>query len=325
MNKLQSYQSQIVTKNDDVIIQNASSLQRFLQKYQLPIGLTLFITPIFIAYAISNPLIALLSFILFFPFYGIKYLLQSDITITKEFIKSDNHTLILGQIPYLDIQTKVLENKAKVKIGNIRFELQNVADLAILTDIITKKTNLEFYENYELSDKSHVITYKAKRIKTPIFSTFITVQNTKDTIRIYDITSQSQFRWLEINKTQNTNIQWSQPSGDNDYIISSVAMSKLERLQVIIENRPIVINQFRKIRVNIIGLERVQSKSAIAKFQDRLYGENSPYKKHYIFASNLRSVSDELTNLRDGEKVYDLLKNLPSLKNIEVEKIINNT
>ena len=64
MSKPSTYQSQIVTKENEIIIHNASSLQRFLQKYQLPLGLTLFLTPIFIAYVMSNPVIALLAFVL---------------------------------------------------------------------------------------------------------------------------------------------------------------------------------------------------------------------------------------------------------------------
>lgn len=322
MSKPSTYQSQIVTKENEIIIHNASSLQRFLQKYQLPLGLTLFLTPIFIAYVMSNPVIALLAFVLIFPFFGFKNVLQSDIKITKESIKSDNHTLLLEHIPYLDIPTNVLENKAKVKIGDIRFELQDAADLAILTDIITQKTNLEFYKNYELSDKSHVITYKAKRIKTPVFSTFLNVQETNDNIKIYDLTSNCQFRWIKIKKNKAMFIKWSKPAGDNDYLPESIKISRLEWLQIIIKNNPIITNQIRQISVNVIGLERVQSKSTIAKLQERFYREKSPYRKHYIFNSNLRSKSSELTNLRDGEKIYDLLKNLPSLANIKVEKII---
>ena len=195
-----------------------------------------------------------------------------------------------------------MNNRIKVNIGNIYFELNRSADIAALTDVIETITNLEFYENHQLSNEIEVLTFKKRNVKRPIFSSFLTIATNKFTLQFYDMTNQ--LSWFELKRQNATVIHYSKPSDNGEFITGGIQVKDIRTLKVIINNRATITKRWRQLSLLSI---------------------NNYDESFYIFQSNMRNQKDELTNTRDGEKMYKLLKELPSLANIEIEKIVVNS
>lgn len=317
MNQLETHQPQIQKTDIGYTIEVDSTMKRL--SYQVtPTMLFISTIVLFISTMLSEVLamILFLGLLIEIFIYLYKYLFASNITIANARIQQGEKIIQLNNIPYLDIHVKVIPDNVQVRIQNIKFKLNDAANIPILTDILEKTANVVFYDNHQLSDGSEVLTFKGKHITTPTFSTFLTIQNQLNTIRIYDMTNQ--FSWIEIHKNNATAIHYSKPKGD-EYIVGSISLSNIEKLHIIIDNRASLTKQYRQ--VSLLAIEKIAVQSQILNTYNTYF---KPTNYSYIFHSQLRSAKDELTNMRDGEKIYDLLKSLPSLKHIKIEKIIKN-
>ncbi|MFK7949607.1 MAG: hypothetical protein AB8G11_18590 [Saprospiraceae bacterium] len=297
MNQLETYQSQIQKTDTGYTITTDSTTQRL--SYQItPTMLIVSTVVLFISTMLSEVLsmILFLGLLVELYIYFYKYIFVTKISIDKAQIRFRNKVVILKNIQYLDIHIKVTDNNVKIRINNIEFKLKNASDIPILTDIIEKTANISFYENHQLSDGSEILTYKTKNIIKPLFPTFLTVHNTPDEIIIYDITKG--FSWFKIKKNQAKLIRYSKPNFD-ELFTERIYLKTVGKLHVIIDNKAGVTKQYHQVSVLAVG-------------------------HSYVFRSQLRNAKDELTNMRDGEKIYHLLKNLPSLANIKIEKQIIN-
>ncbi|MFK7949608.1 MAG: hypothetical protein AB8G11_18595 [Saprospiraceae bacterium] len=307
-------QSQIQKTENGYRIKNTSLLIRLAAKVTLiTIAITVVLTVITV---MINETVAGILFFSTFLQLAIFMTVEDntfDIIIDKTKIQKRNTTIILQQIPYLDLNFKVLDNVTKVRIGDIQFRLNDAADITVLTDAIQDTTDLEFYENHVLSDDSETLTFKRKSMNQPRFATFLTIRHQSDSIRFYDLTNQH--NWFEIPKNQGGLIQYSKTEGGDGYRTGNIAVNAIKKLEVRINNCASASGQYRRIALLAVEKEP-KANSWFNNADDNQY--------HSIFHSLLRRPKDELINMRDGEKMYELLKNLPSLANIKLEKVIRN-
>ncbi|MFK7949610.1 MAG: hypothetical protein AB8G11_18605 [Saprospiraceae bacterium] len=288
MNQPVPYQSQIIVEDDQITINLASALRQFLDKYFFAITLLSYPISYYIGISLDNMTITMFPLVILLFCYLIIYLLPSDILINQN-IADHRQSIVLTNIPYLDIEAQTVGNEVKIKLGDFNFKLKNATDLPILLDAIVEKGNLEFYENYQLSNNTQVVTFKGKHIAKPSFSTFLIVQNTAKKLRISDITNQAS--WFEILKNNAIQIKFSSLA-DVNLTTQMLDIKAISSLKIVIKRK----------RVELIANDSI-----------------------IIYQSYIRKKKVELTNLRDGEKVYDLLTKLPSLSNIKIEKVMINS
>lgn len=232
----------------------------------------------------------------------------SKITINKNTIltNDENNFKSIRNIPFIDFEVEILENRIKISMQGFEFNLKNVRDLPKLTEGVAELLDLEFYDNYQLQNNKEVLTYKAKSIVKPNFPSFLIIKNLKNKLQIHDIRSQYSYIKIE-KKSRITDIIYSVPT---DIEERDGTESKIER--VMIQKIVIEIHQ----DVGILENQHRIIVKAVMKNLNRNYEVN-------LLKTKLKNSKAELTNFRDGERIYDLLKNLRSL-NISIEKKVVN-
>lgn len=324
--ELINVESQIVKKQDKIIIyltpnwfyKRFTKYGRSLRKRKISEDVYITIAVAIIALIIMDilgnvfrfglPLPAFLSIlfgfvvvliILFDSFY------VSKLTISKTLITTNTERKkSLKNIPFIDFEVEVLEDKVKVSMQDFQFNLRNIKDLPKLTEGVAELLDLEFYDNYQMQNKKEVLTYKAKTIAKPNFPSFLAFRNKRAKLEIRDI--RSQFRYILIEKKSPiTKIVYSKPTDlegryGMEYIIETKNIQKivvytLQKISVLSKNQRVVVTAFMKVGEPQVVLLRTTS----------------------------RKSKDELTNWRDGERVYELLKAIPNL-NIPIEKKLIN-
>ena len=227
------------------------------------------------------------------------------ITITPKHIKRGQKIIYLRDIPYIDFHIIILENKISVSIENIRFDLRNTEDLPVLTEGIAKIANLEFYESYQLTDKTEILTYKSKKIAKPRFVSFLNIRKQGDKIKTYDIINN--LKWFRIDKNRaNSKIHYSHPkgydsTGNQDVYLRSIGIYNIEKIFVIVNQKSSFFSRSRNLEIALIE----KNPPKIGFFSSAKIFYKNGY--HYIFRTNKRNSKGELINWRDGEMVYNLL------------------
>lgn len=316
MNEPSTHLSQIQETEEGYKIKVTSPIQKWSHAIS-PTILIATTVVLFISTMLSEVLAQLLFLVLLAQIflYFFKYIFVSDITINKFHIEQGNKIIQLTDIPYLDIHIKIVSDGVQLRIKHIKFKLNNASDIPILTDILEQTADLVFYDNHQLSNNYKALTFKAKHKTISNFSSFLRIQNESNLLRFYDTTNH--FISFEVKKNNAKRIRYTKPKSiqinyagfkHNEYIKGNIRLDELEKLQVIINNKAGLTNRLRQI-----------SLLAVKKSHTNYF---TPTNHFYIFQSNLRSTSDELTNMRDGEKIYKFLKELPSLANIQIEKIV---
>lgn len=178
---------------------------------------------------------------------------------------------------------------------------------------------MEFYENNQLTDKTEILTYKSKKIAKPRFVSFLNVQNGRNKIKIYDIINN--LKWLEVDKNQpNSTIDYCHPKGfdsnNQDVYLRSAEINNIEKILVIVNQKSNFFLRSKNLEIALV--EKNPPKLGFFS-SGKLFYKNG---YHYIFRTNKRNLKGELINWRDGEMVFKLLKTIPSLKNIPIEKVI---
>lgn len=295
MEKPTTHQSQIRKTNDGYEIEIDSSL-KLLSNEISPISMiiTIFIS---IIGSVTVQAVAQIAFVLLIIqifIYLIKDHLFTNVLIHKTQIKQDDKLLVFSNFQYLDLNIKAIDNTIKVEIGNIHFKLNNAADIPILTDAIKEVMNFEFYENRQLSDKSEVLTFKAKNITKPNFWDLSIITESPDLIQVTD--RKNRKKWLLF---QMKNKQFLSFPINNGHQYQPIYYNTIKKIEIITEYRSSFNKRVIEFRILVI--------------------KNTD--EHFIaFQSNLRQAKDELTNLRDVEKLYKILRKLPLLTNVEIEK-----
>lgn len=315
--------SQITSSNDTLTIHVASDMKLFIQKNLTILALTSMTTLVFFGFVINNLIVIISAVPVLLILYFINWLLPSDIIITKTAIKNNRETVILSRITYLDVQAQIIDESVEVRIGEIRFRLDNVADLPILTEEIARIAHLEFYDNNQLLNKTEVLTYKARYTQKPVFNSFLVVQHSKDSLQVYDMINQ--LKWFKIDKTgKSLMLNYSRPTTfareHEDVYLGTVQLNNIAKIVLTINQKAGIFKYGNQITIGLVEKTPTRKGFGLIDFViDRLSNKK---RYHYIFKSNIRNRNGELTNFRDGELIFSLLSMMTVLKNIEIEKVI---
>lgn len=305
--KPMNYQSQI-SKNDGEIILNLKPYWWAIsEKYLIPIAVVSYLAFILlIASGFNVPFIVIYCFIGFaVPIVGLVLFMTSaflnEMIISKTAITTNmtDEKKSINKIPFIDFEVEILENRVKISMQNFQFSLRNIKDLPKLTEGVAELLDLEFYSNHQLRNNKEVLTYKSKRIVKPNYPSFLSFKDSTTKLQIHDITSQ--YRYIKIERiVPITDIIYSLPDIEERYGTEYIVKVKdVERIVVkMIQNAGMLRRQHRIIVTAFMKTSGIQT---------------------ILLRTRLRKSKDELTNWRDGERVYELLKAVSNL-NIPIEK-----
>jgi len=302
-----SYQSQIFKSDDKIILDLKPYWWGISEKYLIPIAVICYIAfIILVSSGFDVPFFVIYFFIgIAVPIVGLVLFMTSaflnELTISKTEITANmtDERKSVNKIPFLDFEVEILENKVKISMQGFSFKLNNIQDLPKLTEGIAELLDLEFYDNHQLRNNKEVLTYKSKRITKPNFPSFLSFKDSRAKLQIHDITSQH--RYIKIEKTVPiTEFIYSLPDMEERYGTEYIVKIK-DVEKIVVKTLQNVGISRRQQRITVIALMKFNQKQTI------------------LLRTRLRSNKGELTNWRDGERVYDLLKSIPNL-NIPIEK-----
>ncbi|MFK7950317.1 MAG: hypothetical protein AB8G11_22200 [Saprospiraceae bacterium] len=214
--------------------------------------------------------------------------------LTKKYIKYS---------PFFDFKIKMLSKGVKVTFLNTTFKLDSERDLPILTDTISELLCLEFYENYQLTDKTEILTYRGNRVVQPIFPSFLNLQRTRQQTKCIDIIGGKHLVTVDNFSTPSNKLWIGKYS-------KKVFTKDIKRITICFQ--PILwgLRSFIWLRLE---KDYQPSKLKIMAFAQRLFNQ-------YFAITSLRKRKDELTNIRDTQEIYSHLILLDSLKHVEIVK-----
>lgn len=227
--------------------------------------------------------------------YGkIDYLKFGRLNVSGRFIKYS---------PFLDIKIKVLSKGIKVTFLDMTFKLDSAKDLPILTDAIVELLDLTFYENYQLTNKTEILTYRGNRVVQPIFPSLLQLERTRQRIKCIDIVGEQHLITVDNFSTQSNKLwigKWSRKIFTKD----------IKRITICFQ--PIFWGIWSLIWIRLEKKHQPSKFKFIAFFQ-RLFNQR-------FAITGLRKRKDELTNIRDAQEVFSHLSLLDSLKPVEIVK-----
>lgn len=214
-----------------------------------------------------------------------------------------NHTKYVKYSPFFDFKIKILPKGVKVTFLDATFKLDSEKDLPILTDAIVELLDLTFYENYQLTDKTEILTYRGNRVVQPIFPSFLNIERTRQRIKCVDIIGGKHLITVD-NFSTPSNKLW---IGKRD---RRVFTKDVKRITICFQ--PILWGFWSFIWIKVTLNYQVSSYKIIALLQKLLYQR--------FAMTGLRKRKDELTNIRDAQEIYSHLSLLDSLKRVEIVK-----
>lgn len=222
-----------------------------------------------------------------------------------EYGRENNRGSFIKYSPFLDFKVKILSKGVKVTFLDATFKLDSEKDLPMLTDAITELLNLEFYENYQLTDKTEILTYRGNRVVQPIFPSFLNLERLQKRIKCVDIVSGKHLITVDnFSIRSNNNSLW---IGKRN---RKVFTKDVERITICFQ--PILWG-FR----SLIWI-RVEKKYQPSKYKFLAFLQQLLNQRFAI--TSLRKRQDELTNIRDVQEIFSHLSLLDSLKRVEIVK-----
>ena len=214
-----------------------------------------------------------------------------------------NHTKYVKQNPFFDFKIKVLSKGIKVTFLEATFKLDSERDLPILTDAVAELLDLTFYENYQLTDKTEILTYRSKRVTQPVFPSFLNIQRTRQQTKCVDIIGGKHLITVDNFPTMSNKL-W---IGKRDRRVFTKDVK-----QITIGFKPILwgLWSFTWLRLE---KDYQQSNLKIMAFIQRIFNQR-------FAVTGFRSKKDELTSIRDTQQIYSHLTLLDSLKHVEIIK-----
>ncbi|MFK7949612.1 MAG: hypothetical protein AB8G11_18615 [Saprospiraceae bacterium] len=292
MNKPTKYKSQLSRLEGQLRINTTS---KFLEIIYYLISLIVIIYTMYCLYNRQLSIIYnfLILTLIFFNKRITNFLIPT-ITIDNAAISSRTDYISLQDLKQLDVQIKFLENGAEILIKNIRFRLKNPSDVALLTDEIERYTRLKFYDSQSVDKYTEILTFKEQNNKIIDAESFITIDKNKQEIRIYDNFNST--NWFEI-KTIENELKY-----DNllQKKTETIAISNLIEIKIQLNKKAGIFKNRHQIKIIVQSL--------------------SDYIT--IFKSDYRQPNNEISTFRDIETIYQLLKKLPSLSQVKIEKEI---
>lgn len=207
------------------------------------------------------------------------------------FIKKHKEKL-LGDLNYIDFEVKFLSDSVDLDFNGETIVLQSIEDFPQIIDYIAELWDLEYYDTFHTSINTEILTYKPKSVQNIEYRTHLHFEQTPLTIKFLDKLNLK--NWFEID-TNTGEI-------NNSKFNTSFFQSKKAK------------------RIEILGMSDPKSyrKKIILKVAAIYENDES----QYIFESDRRLAEDELTVLRDMEKIYEALRKVKVLDDVEIVKAI---
>jgi hypothetical protein len=191
----------------------------------------------------------------------------------------------------LYFEVKVFPNLVELRIENYTIPLENVADFPMVIDQISELWDFEYYDTFHTSRNSEILIYKPKSAARFEPNSFLHFEETIDTIKFLDKMNIASY--FEIDK--NT---------------SKINSSKFDKMRS-------HSGKIKRIEITMVSKIRFSNKFILTVV---LIYENN--ESQYIFESDKRLSEDELTVLRDMEKIYEVLRKVKVLDDVEIVKAI---
>ena len=191
----------------------------------------------------------------------------------------------------LYFEVKVLPNLVELRIEDYTIFLENVADFPMVIDHISELWDFEYYDTFHTPRNSEILIYKPKSTARFEPSSFLHFEETVDTIKFLD--KMDIAIYIEINK--NT---------------GEIKSSKFDKMRS-------HSGKIKRIEITVVSKIRFSNKFILKVV---LFYDNN--ESQYIFESDKRLSEDELTVLRDMEKIYEALRKVKVLDDVEIVKAI---
>ncbi len=241
--------------------------------------------------------------------------LPTNIIITNNTIGNCFKKFDITKRAYFDFIIFIKKDKAKIKLDNFKFKLKNIQDIPILTSEMAKILNLEFENQVQLTNQSEVLTYRKDNILIVPYKSYLNIYKSRNHFHVSDLKDTS--NWFEINlNTQR--VAYSRESFDNKKSIkASIPISNIKKIDIFINQKAAIFGNKCQIRILIHEIQ--ETKVNLPLTIDNIWNDK---EQHFLLKTSHQHLKHELTNLRDGEKLYQFFKKLPILKNIPIEKQI---
>jgi len=242
-------------------------------------------------------------------------ILPTNIIINNDYISNYFKKVRITNSPYFDYHISINDNKVNVKLKDFNLKLKTIEDLPALTSEIANILNLEFENQVQLTNQSEVLTYRRTSVQIINYKSYLNVQKQPNHLMISEANNTS--NWFNIN-LNTAIIRYSRDAFDKTKpIAASIPINNIRKIEVIIDQKAGVFFSQHQIRILIIEIH--PTPVILHSNIDMIWNKSL---QHFLLKTHLKDASEEITNLRDGEKIYTLLKDLSILKNIEIEKKI---
>jgi hypothetical protein len=191
----------------------------------------------------------------------------------------------------LYFEVTILPNLVELRIEGYTIPLEDVADFPLVIDHISELWDFEYYDTFHTPRNSEILIYKPKSAARFEPSSFLLFEEKPPKIKVLDKMNLS--NWFEI-----------------DTNIDEIECSKFSKIRF-------HLGKIKRIDITIKSKNRFSTKSALNII---IIYEND--ESRYIFESDKRLEKDELTVLRDMERIYEKLKEIDALKNVKIVKTI---
>jgi hypothetical protein len=191
----------------------------------------------------------------------------------------------------LYFEVKVLPNLVELRIEDYTIPLENVADFPMVIDHISELWDFEYYDTFHTPRNSEILIYKPKSVARFEPFSLLHFEETVDTIKFLDKIDIAIY--FEIHK--NT---------------GEIKSSKFDKMGS-------HSGKIKRIEITVVSKIRFSNKFILTVVL--IYKNN---ESQYIFESDKRLAEDELTLLRDMERIYEALRKVTVLDDVEIVKAI---
>lgn len=210
-------------------------------------------------------------------------------------MKSSNRVQLIDGVWHIDFRVKAIEDVIHVSFLDVKLKLFHPNDLTLFVDKVAEMFEMEFHDTHRLSDKTETLTYKKKSIKQLKFPLLVSMQIGHEKIKIYDMLHQISSFEIDGNTQQ---LRYYEEVMDDTYF-KEIPLNRIKRIQVLMTTRSGYKRNKNKIIVSFISVAD---------------------ERTVIFETQVRPLSQELTTMRDAEKIYTELGKIKALANVEIVK-----
>ncbi|MFT5832477.1 MAG: hypothetical protein ACI97N_000088 [Cognaticolwellia sp.] len=325
MNKPTKYKSQITQQFNQLTIDIEPKFVKLLRPFTISSAIYISVVSVFFAFFLTQSIVITLLSLIFILFILLIRAFPSNIRITPKSIENYYKKHRLNQTEYVDFYISVKKNRAKIRFGIFNFSLRHPQDISKLTTGISELLGLEFYSQYQLSNKVEILTYHFKNQKNPVYQSNLRSFKRNGKVVIEEKKSSfvlNPFNWFEISKIKPLSIDYCfRINDERKPVIVNIDIKNIEKIIIMVNQKSGLFLNQNRIKVKVIEIKPIIP-TFIRIADSLLYQLTNSEGIHRIFKTRRRGRRHELTNWRDAKKLYKFFKKNPALQHIEIEKEI---